>query len=295
MRRLYGLPFSKNADALHLQENRFFVGILSPNKSRLVMREWIDESVADVVKKLQVYDQARTIQTADGSADWCPEIPAMLESLKPPKSTSASSDANLVRSFLRTAYLGASPPVKLLEAAVLRFRVPDRPKDRREEEELKFRRQTLAAAIKFVLTYGREEAISLQSLDDSSKSGAYLCGRLLAILEQAQLRASGWRIKATLVDRFYGGASTSPKTTLGVLIRQGTIAHMPKIRKTGGGYQDLERALEGVLTAIDEQGGFPVALTLREQGEFALGFYHQRASFGAARPKKEIPNQEKNK
>jgi hypothetical protein len=52
----------------------------------------------------------------------------------------------------------------------------------------------------------------------------------------------------------------------------------------GAGYQELEQSLEEVLASIDDTGGFPPTLTLYQQGEFALGFYHQRADFRAARP-----------
>jgi CRISPR-associated protein Csd1 len=282
--RLYGMPFSASARALRLDQNRFYAAVLSPNKSRLVMREWIDEPAGHVVETLAAYDAARTIRTADGAGEWRPEIPSMLAALKPWKSKSAFTDANLVRSLLRTAYKGVPPPIKLLEAAVLQFRIPDRAKDRREEGELRERRQTLAAAIKFVITYGKKEAILLQTLDKTSRSGAYLCGRLLAILEEAQGRSSRWRVQATLVDRYYGGAATSPAATLTVLINQSTKSHMPKIRKIGAGYQELEQSLEEVMASIDDNGGFPASLTLYQQGEFALGFYHQRADYRAARP-----------
>lgn len=296
MGRLYGLPFSQKANSLHLDQNRFYVAVVSPNKSRLVVREWIDESVSRVVESLQRYDSARTIQTVDGAGMWRPSIPEMLDSLNPPKSRSSSADANLVRALLRTAYRGTSPPKKLLETAVLRFRVPDRAKDRREEEELQSRRQTLAAAIKFVLTYGKKEAVTLQTLDREYRTNPHLCGVLLAILEEAQLRASRWRVQATLVDRYYGGASTSPKSTLSVLINQATKAHMPKIRKMGAGYRDLEELLESIMDSILKLGGFPATLTLHQQGDFALGFYHQRACFRAERPGLpaiEVPSQEK--
>jgi CRISPR-associated protein Csd1 len=78
MGRLYGLPFSQKANALHLDQNRFYVAVISPNKSRLVLREWIDESVSHVVESIQRYDSARTIQTADGADEWRPSIPEML-------------------------------------------------------------------------------------------------------------------------------------------------------------------------------------------------------------------------
>jgi CRISPR-associated protein Csd1 len=67
---------------------------------------------------------------------------------------------------------------------------------------------------------------------------------------------------------------------------------MSKIRKIGAGYRELEETLESVIVSIDDLGGFPPTLTLRQQGEFALGFYHQRANFRAARPSKNASTEE---
>src|ERR1019366_2550532 len=106
---------------------------------------------------------------------------------------------------------------------------------RQDETKFETWRLAQAAAIKLVLTYGTEEAITLQSANIEGRSGQHLCCQLRAVLEEAQLRASRWRINATLVDRFYGGASTSPSTTLGGLLKQFTQAHLPKIRKNGLG------------------------------------------------------------
>jgi CRISPR-associated protein Csd1 len=58
-----------------------------------------------------------------------------------------------------------------------------------------------------------------------------------------------------------------------------TKAHMPKIRKNNRGYVELETLLEDLIKRIDESGGFSKTLLLTQQGEFALGFYHQRAEF----------------
>jgi len=280
--RLFGVAWSGDTSALGIDRSRFYLAVLSPNKSRLVVREWIDASVETVVRRLAAYDAARTIIAPEGDGMARPTIADIVSALKPWKAKSASGDANLVRSLVRTAYLGTAPPEALLVTAVRRFRVPVRGK-KADELELARRQAALAAAIKIVVTFGREEANTLQSLDKQNRSGPYLCGQLLAILEEAQLRASRWRINATLVDRFYGGASISPSTTLGRLLNQATQSHMPKIRKAGLGYRALEEGVEGVLARLDDSGGFPRTLTLREQGEFALGFYHQRAEFRAGR------------
>jgi CRISPR-associated protein Csd1 len=284
----YGLPWSEGGKALHLTQNRFCVAALSPNKSRLVLREWIDTSLGHAIGLMRDYDDARTILSPDGDSTDRISVQAILSGLRPWKSRKSADDAALIRGLIRTAYLGLAPPLELLPLGVARFRKQQRPA-RREEADFKKWRQAQAAAIKIVLTYGKREAKTFQMLNNESRSGPHLCGELLSILEEAQLRASGWRINATLVDRFYGSASMAPSTTLGMLLKRATQEHMPKIRKAGLGYEELERTLEGVTTELDKSGGFPNTLTMREQGEFALGFYLRRAAFRAARPKSQVP------
>ncbi|KPD01741.1 CRISPR-associated protein [Geobacillus sp. BCO2] len=113
----------------------------------------------------------------------------------------------------------------------------------------------------------------MQSLNNHCLQPAYICGRLLAVLEEIQRRALGYRIGSTIVDRFYGAASTAPASTFGSLLRLSTTAHLPKVSG------ELGRLLEEVMKQLDEAGGFPTIFNLREQAEFALGFYHQRAEF----------------
>ena len=110
----------------------------------------------------------------------------------------------------------------------------------------------------------------MAELDKERKNPAYLSGRLLAVLEEAQKRASSYTLRRTLVDRFYGAASTTPAATFGVLLRLSTTAHLPKVGQE-------------ILSRLDEAGGFPRTLNLVGQAEFALGFYHQRAHFRANR------------
>ena len=89
-------------------------------------------------------------------------------------------------------------------------------------------------------------------LDLKNKSQAYLCGALLAVFEEIQLRHANWKLNSTLVDRNYGAASTEPATVFGNLLRTATQSHMPKLRKDKkGSYEDMEKILENVAKAID--------------------------------------------
>jgi len=133
-----------------------------------------------------------------------------------------------------------------------------------------------------------DQLVSDKPSDYKTRS-PYLCGRLLAVLEAIQRRASssGRGVNTTLVDRFYGAASTAPASVFANLINMATKAHLPKLRRegkelfrtrhSGDRAVNINELLAEVCDALNEAGGFPPPLTPEEQGQFALGFYHQRA------------------
>lgn len=103
---------------------------------------------------------------------------------------------------------------------------------------------------------------------------AYHCGRLLAVLEQIQRAAIGSNINSTIVDRFYGTASTAPASVFGRLLR-GAQPHLSKLqRDRPGAAYALQERLEEIMAPLP---AFPRTLDLKQQGLFALGYYHQRA------------------
>ena len=113
----------------------------------------------------------------------------------------------------------------------------------------------------------------MTALNPASTSLGYRCGRLLAVLEQAQRQAIP-QISQTIVGRFYGTASSAPRSVFPRLI-QGANPHLAKLeRDRRGAAILLNRRLDEIMAGIPS---FPATLTLEEQGMFALGYYHQRA------------------
>jgi CRISPR-associated protein Csd1 len=79
---------------------------------------------------------------------------------------------------------------------------------------------------------------------------------------------------ATVVDRFFGAASSAPASVYGRLLR-GAQPHLSKLKRDRpAASRAIERRLEEILAGLP---AFPRVLTLEEQGLFALGYYHQRA------------------
>ena len=118
------------------------------------------------------------------------------------------------------------------------------------------------------------------SLDAQSTDAPYRLGRLLSAYEQLQRRAQGRNLNRTLVDRYFGAASTRPGTVFPQLVRL-SQNHLGKLGAAGGFYQSL---ITGIVDGI---GSFPAMLTLEEQGRFALGYYHQRQFFFRGNKKEE--------
>ncbi len=122
----------------------------------------------------------------------------------------------------------------------------------------------------------------MEEVNPLFRSRGYHCGRLLAVLEEAQqvyhFRQHQHRLDTTIVNRSYGGTSSAPKSTFVPLLRLAATSHLPE---AGG---RLNQEVESIVSTLVDLGGMPQILSLPEQAEFGLGFYHQRARFRARRP-----------
>lgn len=308
MRTLVESPFrGGDGSSAQIASNSFYLAVLSPNKTRLVVREWLEHDVSQVRAHIARYARSLRIIHPDGRGVWYPPLRPMLESLRSYTSGIRENDEkprlpqvgpDVMRKLIRCMYTGTAPPASLLARAVRCFRVPDTPADGKAQcERQMLRRMVMAAAMKLVLTYDRSEKEQrameqLKTPDDPAcdykKQAPYRCGQMLAILEAVQRRASssGRGVNSTLVDRFYGAASTAPATVFANLINMATKAHLPKLQREGKelfSVRSQEKAVNindlmmDACDAINAAGGFPPPLTPEQQAQFALGFYHQRA------------------
>ncbi len=238
----------------------FYAVSLSASVARAVVRDWIDTTVGTVKENLARWFQRQRIVNLAGN----PAPPLGLYALAVATVMKASDlPVTTPRALLRAAITGAPVPYGILHQAVQRCRA----------ERLVTRPR--AALIKLALLSNAppSKEDEMVRLDPEHPSPAYQCGRLLAVLEAAQ-RAAITGINATVVDRFYGTASTTPASVFPRLLR-GAQPHLAKLeRDRRGTYIALQQRLEEILGRV---GRFPSTLTLQEQGLFALGYYHQRA------------------
>lgn len=242
-----------------VDDTDFYAVSLSANGARAVVRDWIDTTVGQAKESLAHWFERQRVVDAWGDEPRPLGVYALagatvrdLQDISPPTA----------RVLLRTALTETPLSWNMLQQAV-----------RRNQAERDVTRPR-AALIKLVMvSQGVMKENDMVQLQTDHPEPAYHCGRLLAVLESIQRSALG-DINATIVDRFYGTASTAPASVFGRLVR-GAQPHLSKLRRDrpGAGYA-LQERLEEVLGALP---AFPHTLDLKEQGLFALGYYHQRA------------------
>jgi len=249
-----------------IESNRFYAMGISATKQRMVIRSWLDRSVADAQAALARYFDHQAIVNSQGHVSPY-GLFALAASLVPKRKNRPKIDdlpPQVIPALAEHALTDRPLPTTILQLALARARA---------DRDSRITRPR-AALIKLVLLSrypGKEEFMVDRELMPEHLHPAYQCGRLLATLDAVQRAAV--HAKATMIDRFYGTASSAPASVFGVLMR-GSQSHLAKLRKTKPGlHHYFDRQLCEITEHLD---GFPRTLTMEEQGLFALGYYHQK-------------------
>lgn len=249
-------------------QTRFYVLGLSPNAARISIRFWHVATVNALAERIRKHFNNLEIV----HAPWEPRFIPLYRLLKSIAAQGKEDNIppNLAGETIRSILSGGPYPEILLQAAVRRFRIPmemKTPKERADAHSMEYFRAALIKA--YINRFSNKEELTV-SLDEDNPCPAYRLGRLFAVLERIQERASP-NLNATIRDRFYGAASSTPGTVFPTLLKLKNH-HISKIENKGESV-NLEKLVGAIMSGIDE---FPFHLTLQDQGRFAIGYYHQR-------------------
>jgi len=246
-----------------LDSTSFYCVALSGSVGRVVVRDWIDITVSEARQNLARYFMLqRLIDARSGEQRFLGIRSLTNATVREGGKEGPLPDVG--QALMRVALRGGALPITLVALVMRRVRA---------EQGVTYPQ---AALIKMVLASQESEGWEtyMVGLDESNRDPAYLCGRLLAVLDAIQRAALGQR-NATIIDRFFGSASTAPLSVFGRLTR-GAQPHLARLRRDRPGtYIALDRQLTEITAAID---AFPRTLSLRQQGMFVLGYYHQKAA-----------------
>lgn len=287
------------------EETKFFVLGIAPNKARLSIRYWLDTNFGDLTNNFVKHYQDLSIVPSAWTKP--PTVWHLLSQIVPLKQKSNSGKGKntiyqprnkedtpdqLAGELVRAILTGQRYPNSLLARLILRIRSDGCITPLR------------IAMIKSVLNRNfrfdhSKEAIPM-SLNKEEINIGYRLGRLFAVLELAQ-NASLGDLNASIKDRFFAGASSSPRSTFPILVRnyQHHISGLRKDKKAKWVKNPknmavwLENETGQIMSGFSSLNPFPVTLSLSDQGKFLVGYYHQKFTKQSDTPDECILDQDK--
>lgn len=249
--------------------NRFHILGLAPNAARISIRFYYCLRLPELGKRIEQH--FKDLEMVRGSHGHDPQYPSLFRLLTAVAVQNKADNIppNLGGSIVDAIFAGEDVPYPALwlNTAVARCRA---------EQNVNYLR---AAAIKACLNRQIRRTSTTERkfeamLDPTNNNLGYRMGRLFAVLEKIQEEASPG-LNATIRDRYYGAASTTPVAVFTTLLRLKN-AHLKKLSASRNTY--FEKLLGEVVAPVTD---FPKHLPLPDQGRFALGYYHQRQDFFA--------------
>jgi len=273
-RLIESLTSGTERDSRYIEPDQFYSCTLSGSAARIAVRDWVETSLFDFRKAIakwfqdiaideyngdlkankihyaRLYDLARSCQRTneDGKAD--------------------KQDASLARVAVllwSAALNSATPPLWILTKVLQRARL--------DKYGVTADR---AALIKLILNRHKKGGsfVITETIEEGNRPVAYVCGQIFAKVESIQYAALK-DLNAGIREKYFTYAMTSPASAFGRIFNLNS-KHFTKLKSDRPGLAvTLDKELQELCKDIDINS-FPATFSLEQQGQFAIGYYHQR-------------------
>ncbi len=248
-------------------EDKFYILGLAPNSARIAVVYWLETSLRDFAGKiLRHFEDMEIIDTRKDKKPYA----GIKEILATVTLNGKQSEAipNLPEAIITSVFQATPYPATLFSACIRRIRAESGDKDKNA-----FRIARMAILKAYLnRTNNNNKKIEIM-LDKSNTTSGYLCGRLFAVLDRIQEKASG---NSSIRERYMNAASATPASVFATILNLSSH-HMEKLSSVGEkvSYEKLKQEIIDKIPSY----GFPAHLDLQDQGRFFIGYYHQRQDF----------------
>jgi len=253
----------------YLEADQFYSCALSGSAARIAVRDWLQTSLFDFRKAIAQWFKDIAIMEYDSDLKTLKTRYSGLYNLaRCTQNITNDKDVALSRTaayLWNAAVKQTVPPLWLLSKVLQRARV--------DEYGVTAERASL---IKLILNRNNKGGGFMvgEKVENGFKPIAYVCGQIFAKLESIQYAALG-DVNSGIREKYFTYAMTSPAAAFGRLFNLHS-KHFTKLKNEKPGLAiNMDKELQELCKEVDIKS-FPAIFTLEEQGQFAIGYYHQR-------------------
>lgn len=248
-------------------DQEFYILGLSPNAARLVVRLFYMDSFGNVLKNIAHHYERMEIVHPNYDQNYYLGVWRMLQETINQKSTDKNPPSNLPGAVMQSILSGGRYPEELYYNTLMRIRA--------EQGRITSGRAAIIKAC-LIRNYKLEKGDDFVELNENYTEVPYILGRTFALLEWIQ-EMTNPGINTTIRDRYFNSASATPAVVFPTLLKL-DMSHMNKLKKDQESMKrnfarKREDELTNLLSKIEK---FPNHLDLEQQGQFILGYYHQK-------------------
>lgn len=286
IRNFMKAPFTGMPPGSDPEHERFYSVVLSGTGGRVVIRSWMQSTVAAAVENFHRWfndlDLVPNSKHKNETGNPLAIYSLAVSTVRDKKDIRSETVTQLFRAALE----GIAPPMTIAQSIVARIAI-----ELTQNPKRTLSNYSRYALLRLIINRNKKENEPMiePSLTVNTDDPAYNCGRLLAVFDQLQEQAHEYKLEgAGVVERYYGTASSSPNSAFGILWRLHQH-HLKKLSRTNPAAATAIKNRIAELAAQFRPSGpnsppaFPRVFGLAEQGRFALGFYQQWAAINAAR------------
>lgn len=258
-------------------ENPFYILGIAPNAARLSVRFFLRGAFGDFLQHVKAHRQRAAIVMPPRKPWNAPPLWAWLQATVSPNASNKSPLPILAGSTATAILKDAMYPASLYEQVLLRIHAEidftDTEGKTLKEPHYKITGER-ASIIKAYLMKNKKRGELRMKLNEEITDPAYVLGRIFSLREGIQ-RAANPNLNATVKDRYFDVASTTPSRVFPILEHL-TNHHLKKIAGESPKLKTYyEKQMTRLMGMLDASKGIPKILNAEEQGMFILGYYQQ--------------------
>jgi CRISPR-associated protein Csd1 len=282
----------------------FYVLCLSPNGARISVRFFHTGNFGDMVRRvaehyenLEIYSSRKEKTKYITPQEIIAEATVKFNKLDEKKKNTRAADlikdspSPLGGQLLRTIVTGGRYPMTLYNAMIIQIRGGERIN--------RIKVAVIKATLLRNFNIQEDKEVLSVALNEESTNKAYVLGRMFAVLEKLQQDSvteivdgvyQNYKLSTTVRDKFFASACTNPAVVFPTILRL-SVHHERKL--SDGSKIKYDKLKQNIMDKLDiKNNPYPTTLSLKDQGIFILGYYHQMQVLYPSKNKDDITNEE---